>query len=344
VRINYWTTASLEPEFEAVSKEICELATHFPNSHLYSVSPHLRFKLARKPFTCGVHPSVDPLLRVMIPLLELRADLNHVYAEVNPWIYFRSLRSRPIVLTIANEKGQLEPAFLRRCRAIVVQTEGMLAKLHESGLDAANVRLIYPGVDLSRFRSVGARLPASKPRILLATFPRTAEELQSRGVLFLLEVAKRAPHLQFSLLTRPWRSGSTSVEPVREIIERQQLANVRVLEGVHEMATLYAEHEFTVIPYTQSDGGKECPLSLVETLACGVPALISSVAPFSKFVAKHDCGHVFDLDVESFVSAVDSGIANYDLLSRQAIRCAHEHFDRSRTLEQYAAVYRDALV
>lgn len=285
---------------------------------------------------------MDLLLRALIPIMERRGDVNHVYAEVSPWLYFRTLQKKPIVLTIASERGEVVPEFIERCSAIAVQTERMKEHLLAQGVAAQKLRLIYPGVDLSTFASSAKRPSARKSRILFATFPRTAEELELRGALFLIEVARRSPQLEFSLLARPWRAGGTALQAIKDVLETHKVPNVRLIEGMQDdMASLYAEHDFTVIPYTRSDGGKECPLSLVESLACGVPVLISNVAPFSTFVTRHSCGRVFGLSVPEFCEAVDTSMQTYARLSEQAVACAREYFDRQQTLRHYAGIYRE---
>jgi glycosyltransferase involved in cell wall biosynthesis len=342
VRIRYWTTAPLEPGIEAVSKEVAELAEHFGGCIL-SVSPHLSLRVARRGRVLGFNPAWDPLLRVAIPLLERAADVNHVYAEVSPWIYHKTLRRRPIVLTIASEKGEVVPEFVDRCSMLVAQTRGMKAKLEQRGVPASKLRLIYPGIDLGAFRPRGDIQVGPRPRVLLATFPRTAEELEERGVLFLLQVAREYPTLDFTLLSRPWRSGGTAGERTQALVSSGGLTNVTVRVGAHaDMRSLYLQHDFCVIPYTVPEGGKECPRSLVESLACGVPVLISEAASLAGFVQERDCGEVFALTPQGFAVAVEAALARYRELSAHAVREAHAHFDSRNTMRGYAEIYAAA--
>jgi glycosyltransferase involved in cell wall biosynthesis len=339
VRITYWTTAPLEPGIEAVSKEVFDLVAHF-GGRVCAVSPHLSLKCARGGRILGFHPLFDPLLRIIVPALECLTDVSHVYAEISPWLFHKTLRRRPIVLTIASEKGEPMPAFLERCSAVVVQTSAMARKLESHGLAAAELSLIYPGVDLSMFHPRSGTLVRRPPKILLATFPRAAEELTERGVMFLLDVARSYPDVQFSVITRPWRSGSNAIDEVQRNIDTHRLNNVRLLEGVQpDMRSVYMAHDFTVIPYTTADGGKECPRSLVESLACGVPVLISEVAPFATFVDEHNCGRVFTLHPSSFAAALESALTEYDKLSRNAVARAHANFDLQSTLQSYSDIY-----
>lgn len=342
MRINYWTTAPLEPGIEAISKEVADLADHF-EGRILAVNPHLSLRAERRARVLGFHPRWDPLLRLLIPVLERRGDINHVYAEVSPWLFHKTLRRRPIVLTIASEKGEVVPGFLERCSTIVVQTQAMARSLAKRGVEPARVRLIYPGIDLDAFRPREDLSPAMRPRVLLATFPRTAEEMDERGVSFLLETAAQCPHIDFSLLSRPWRSGGTAAERTRQLIDERGLTNVTLIEGAQQdMRALYLRHDFTVIPFTTPEGGKECPRSLVETMACGVPVLISEAAPFSVFVRERQCGAVFPLTAQGFAAAVEAAMSDYSRISGNAVRESRASFDMRSMLKAYADIYETA--
>jgi glycosyltransferase involved in cell wall biosynthesis len=339
VRVTYWTTAPLEPLIEAVSKEVEDLARHFAG-RLFAVSPHLSLKVQERGRTLGFHPAFDPLLRLLVPAIESRTDINHVYAEISPWLFHKTLRRKPIVFTIASEDGAPLPQFLERCARIVVQTSRMAGQLTRLGVQRERMQLIYPGVDLATLAPREPAAPRRKPKVLLATFPRSSEEMAERGVLFLLDAAQHNPDIHFSLVSRPWRNGSTALDVVKRQVEERALRNVAILEGVQtDMRSIYLEHDFTVIPYTTAGGGKECPRSLVETLACGVPALISSVAPFSVFVREQDCGEVFELTPAGLATAIERASSRYAALSASAAQCARRHFDLRGTMQAYSGIY-----
>src|SRR5690606_3090518 len=126
------------------------------------------------------------------------------------------------------------------------------------------IELIYPGVDLSSFMPRVGAFRGGRPRVLFATFPRTAGELADRGVDFLLDAAAALPDVDFTFLSRPWRSGESALAIVQDALRTRKLFNVQMLSGVQsDMSGLFAEADFTVIPFATVDGGKECPRSLV---------------------------------------------------------------------------------
>jgi glycosyltransferase involved in cell wall biosynthesis len=345
-RVLYWNTACLEPQVEAVSKELFQLAAHFPKSRLFAVSPHARFRFERGGRVVVVHPAFDPLLRVAIPLAERLGNISHVYGEVSPWIFHRTLRRNPLVLTVASEKGRMVPAFLERCRTIVAQTRGFARRLVESGVPERKVRWIPPGVDLARFRprarEAADDAPGGAPRILFASAPRTAEEMGPRGVHVLVAAARANPGLRFRLLYRAWARGYTSLEPTRRAV--RDLPNVELTNGaVGDMARVYPAYDFAVIPYTDPGGGKECPNSLLEGLACGVPALVSARAPFAEYVAECGCGVVFEPTPEGLAEAVSTGMAKLPALRANARAAAERDFDLRSVLTSYEQIYEECL-
>jgi len=109
------------------------------------------------------------------------------------------------------------------------------------------------------------------------------------------------------------------------------------------MPAVYNQHHFTVVPYTRPDGGKECPNSLIEGLACGLPALVSSACRIADFVERQRCGVVFEPTPLGLINAIAQGTRYYHELSKQATITAHEFFSHERFLMKMAKIY-DAIV
>jgi glycosyltransferase involved in cell wall biosynthesis len=345
MRVLYWTECCLEPKIEAISKEVCQLAHHFKKSWIYGISPHYTARWSRADRYFGLHPVFHPLLRVGIPFLERFADINHVYGGVCPWVFYKSLKTKPLVLTIADQKGEPNFDFLERCRKIIVQTETYYKQVLGWGIEARKVELLYPGLQLDHFRPMRRdRSQGGPPRILFASAPRSVEEMEGRGVHLLLETARRSPASHYSLLYREWAAGYTSLEPTRQAIARQDLRNVNLMNRtVGDMAEVYGQHEFVVIPYTRADGGKECPNSLIEGLACGLPALISTVCPFASFIETHACGVVFEPTPEGLQQAIETGRSRYLELSENAAQTSRRFFSEANLLKRMAGIYQEAL-
>ncbi len=345
MRVAYWTNCCLQPEIEAVSKEVFQLASHFHGSFTFGVGPHYVLHASWKDRSIGFHNVFDPFLRLVIPIVESTCDISHVYGDPTPWTFYKSLRSRPLVLTVASGQGLPRRDFVARCRKVLVQTNSYFQRLRALGVETDKLELLYPGLDLHKFHP-GTRAASwhDNPKILFASAPRSEEEMQSRGVYLLLEAAKISQEVQYHLLYREWRRGYTSLAATRGWLESQRLENVTLTNSVvKNMHRVYRDYDFTIIPYTMADGGKECPMSAVEGLACGLPALISSLAPFAEFVERHKCGVVFDPTPASLVSAVETGMRQYRELSTNAVNVAQRFFSLQRLLERMTQIYEEIL-
>jgi glycosyltransferase involved in cell wall biosynthesis len=343
-RVAYWTTSCLEPEWEAVSKEVLDLAEYFGNGSIVAVSPHVSLRYRWKERSFGINSRLYHLLRVLAPIVEGRSDINHIYSEISPWVLYRNLKNKPLVLTIASEKGFGVSEFLERCKYIAVQTERMKESLIDAGLDKKRIGLIYPGIDLGMFSARASARKSMRVKLLFATMPRARDELEGRGVYFLLEMAKRFPEIDFHVLSRPWKRGYTSLQGVTDYLGGSRIENFKITNNaVSDMAAVYREHDFTVIPYMSRDGGKECPRSFIESLGCGVPVLVSDIAAISSFVSSNACGCTFAPNADGFGTALESGLRKYAYLSRNASSTAERCFDRNTTFRKYSEVYETAL-
>jgi glycosyltransferase involved in cell wall biosynthesis len=210
-RIIYWNISCLEPEIEAISKEVFLLAHKFHNSFIFSVSPHYIFRYSLRKRFIGFHSKSDLLLRMTIPLIEKYCDISHIYGNICPWIFYKTLKRKPIILTIASERGNLNVDFIDRCKRVIVQTEILYKRILDSGINKDKIEVIYPGVDLKRFNPGINNCNIDVPiKILFASAPRSREELKGRGVPLLLMAAKESSDIQYHLLYRKWKGGYTS--------------------------------------------------------------------------------------------------------------------------------------
>lgn len=91
------------------------------------------------------------MVRLFIPFIESVCDINHVYGDPTPWTFYKALRSKPLVLTVASEKGLPRCDFLFRAWKVLVQSKSYLQKLRSLGVRKDVLELLYPGVDLRKY-------------------------------------------------------------------------------------------------------------------------------------------------------------------------------------------------
>jgi glycosyltransferase involved in cell wall biosynthesis len=342
-RIIFWSISCLEPEIEAISKEVFQLAKLFSKSVIFSINPNYLLRFSLKKNYIGFHPALDPLLRLIIPSVEKLSDINHIYGDLCPWTFYKTLRRKPLVLTIASEKGELRQDLLERCQKIIVQTEILRERILALGVAEKKVEILYPSVDLSRFKPIDSILDIkSSPRVLFTSAPRSKQELHARGVYLLLEAAKLNQDIHYHFLYRQWKIGYTSLKATENYLSRVELNNIALTnEVVTNMPDVYNANHFTVIPYTHAHGGKDCPNSAIESLCCGRPVLISSACPFSSFVEEHACGIMFDPTPASLVDAVEAGMKQYNTLAKNAFTIAQKYFSQAHYLSRMQQIYQE---
>src|SRR4051812_25003418 len=107
MRISYWC-GWLDPQMVAVSKEVFQLMDYFPRSFAFGLGPSHSFSYSPSRRSMGVNTRAYPLVRHLMPLIERRFDVSHVYTSLADWHYLNALGAWPIVLTLT-QRGK--PAF-----------------------------------------------------------------------------------------------------------------------------------------------------------------------------------------------------------------------------------------
>ncbi len=155
-RVAYWT-GWLSPEMEGCSKEVFALKDHFLQSRLYGLSRYYAFRSSRRERYVGLNVRLYPLVRLLAPLLERSIDLHHIYGGLREWFFLRALQRRPVVLTVATGDVPFAPHVYRHVRRFVVHASSTAKMLTAHGFAQDRIRVIYPGIDLERFRPQASR-------------------------------------------------------------------------------------------------------------------------------------------------------------------------------------------
>jgi glycosyltransferase involved in cell wall biosynthesis len=232
------------------------------------------------------------------------------------WLATRRLRARIALEAAAG------------AAAVTALSETAAAALRrELGVDA---RVIAPGVDLDAFSPGGERAP--DPTIVCAA---ALHEPQKR-VRLLAEafaLVRRDRPAARLVLSRPreqpppWAHGD-GIE-LRDLDDRAALA------------AAYREAWVSALP----SWGEAFGLVLLEAMACGTPAVGSTLGAIPEVVNDDALGRLFDGDrpenlaralLEAFELASDPATA-------AACRARAEEFPASRTAESYAALYRELI-
>jgi glycosyltransferase involved in cell wall biosynthesis len=338
MRISFWGYW-LDPVMVAVSKEMYQLMRHFPGSCAFGVSSKYGIKLSFADRTFGVHTSLYPLARHAVPGVERWFDISHVYTTLADWHFLRALGTRPIVLTLTSPAQASDRRLLSKIAHVVAQSERLAASARDHGIPRDRVSIVYPGVDLQLFAPAPPPPTGGRWKCLFASSPETREEIHTKGVDLLLDLAAREPEFELTILWRPFGHES---DRALEDVRKRGLPNVIIRRGrIPDIHRVYGDHHFTVAPFRTV--GKSCPTSVLEGLACGRPTLLSQYVDVAGLLAREGAAISFDQNVDSLREAFHALRAEYGVLQRQSRLSAERHFDIRSTLGAYSTIYQGLL-
>jgi glycosyltransferase involved in cell wall biosynthesis len=173
-------------------------------------------------------------------------------------------------------------------------------------------------------------------RLLFASSPAAVSEFEARGIPLLVELARRVTDVEVVI---PWRTWDDRAETAAALRALDPPANFRVLRrDVADMYEIYRQSHATVICYRQGFG-KSAPQSILEGLACGRPALVSTTCGIARLVADRGAGVAVSRDIESLVSGVAVLRDNLPALAAGARSLAEQCFGLERCCRTYEELY-----
>jgi glycosyltransferase involved in cell wall biosynthesis len=336
-RVAYWTSA-FEPGMEAIANEVALLRQRFPSSIAWGLSHRHWILLSKRRGLC-LNPRFHLLFRAAVRVLEPAFQLNHIFGSVGDWFYLQGTRCRPTILTMAAVSPPVQPTLLERVECFVVEYPSGKDCLRRLGIEESRIRLIFPPVDLARF---APRPLMDQPfTVLFASSPDEASWLDARGIPQLLDAAALRPLMRFRLLWRPW---GDSEKTLRQWIAERQLQNVDlVVNCSQDMARQYAEAHVTIAPFTDANRSKPAPNSVVESLACGRPVLVTEVIGLADLIREGGAGLVCPATGTALAEQLDRLQAGHSQYCRNARRLAESRFGVEPFLEAYAQLYKEIL-
>ena len=154
------------------------------------------------------------------------------------------------------------------------------------------------------------------------------------------EAARRLPDVDFYLLWRPWEG----VDRICEECRAKAPSNVHISTGlVSDMNRMYQSADATVAPFLKRTDMKVCPTSLVESLACGRPVLVSNKVGIADLVRRERCGEVFSPSVDGLCLAIGRLRDHHLEYSGNARVCAERHFDQMDCFRRHERLYREVI-
>jgi glycosyltransferase involved in cell wall biosynthesis len=146
----------------------------------------------------------------------------------------------------------------------------------------------------------------------MASGPRTIEQIEERGLILLFQafeiLARRRSTAKLHIFGR-WKEGAPAIERIKS---RYTVPNVFLHhEYEPELPSWVARSSGVIIPYVSNRIG-DVPMSALESMACGRPAIATTGIGLDEFLADNIAGILIQPDAASLANAVEQIMQNPD--------------------------------
>jgi glycosyltransferase involved in cell wall biosynthesis len=237
---------------------------------------------------------------------------------------------------------------------IVVQSKNTLNKLKKAGFE--NVELIYPGIDLKKYK------PASKDKKLMKDLKikvgdfvvlYTGEYTRLKAIDDILEALKilnqSSSNKNIKLILACRIKNKQDAKKKKQVIkwlEKEKLkSQVVFLDTFSEMNKLYNVSDLNIFPAREMAGKFDIPLTLVESMACKKPVIVSKLKNLKELVGKNSYGLVVKLkkpqDLAEKIELLKKDKKLYNKLASNAFDFVKENFDIKKNIKKYETIYEN---
>ena len=279
----------------------------------------------------------------VIKKMEKAASMNHVFVGRITWIPFLNILAKPTILTVMtgiDPELKLPTArYLNQFKKIVVSSNQDKAKLNDFGVK--NVEVIRTCIDISNLERLDLKLALSSDlHLLMASAPWELSQFKSKGIHLILDVLKTMPNVRMTLL---WRGHH--FEEMTRLVKNQKLENqVNIINQFTNVNDILKKVHGCILLVNSRSIVKSYPHSLIESIVCGKPVILTESIPMSDFVSEAKCGLVLrDFDSKSLNELFQKFIANYDDLFESTQNVPRSEFSHEKMIDRYGKIYKDVL-
>lgn len=328
----------MHPEMEAIAGEVALLRSHFRRSVSWGITTQRRLQFSwRRGF--GFSPVFYKPFRAATYLLQRMFQINHLFGGLGDWFHLQSLNTGSTVMTLATSSEVADCSLLRKVDHFAVEWPGAVDLLNSYGVSNDRITVILPPVDVERFNITEE--PDAPFTVLFASSPDRADWFEGRGIYLLLEAARQLPDVKFRLLWRPWGDG---VNVIKKMLAGAEYSNVELVIGrFADMSWEYQNVHATIAPFVDPQKCKPIPNTLLESLACGRPVVMTRQVELGKVLGQSESVVVCDPEVQSVVPAIKQLQTDWKQRSTEARSLAERTFDARRFIRQYDELYQSVV-
>ena len=231
-------------------------------------------------------------------------------------------------LSVAN-KVLKEAVFAASSLEVVVPSRWLGDRLRYSFLGRKRVHVVYNGIDLDRFRPAGPDRPAAgPPTVLYVAGPNNPTKGFAELRPAFVRLRERYPEIRLRLVGEPPEGAvpDAGVEVIGEVSRES-------------MPDEYRRADLFVLP-TLSDN---TPVTLMEAMACGLPAVATAVGGIPEMVEAGVTGRLVPPgDVAALAAAMEGLIADREARRRMGMaarKVAEARFATQRMVSDLEEIY-----
>ncbi|MFF1510328.1 glycosyltransferase [Streptomyces sp. NPDC058326] len=276
-----------------------------------------------------------------------RVDLVHAFLTIGrtfpafSWLRPLLFGRRPVVHTVP---GVMDARFLAHIRPLgttVALSESMARRLRAA--DFGDVRIVPPMIDADAWPYLPR--PEGFPVVLFAGHHDVdggaelaidaAAEAARTGARFRLVLAMRG---------RPGQDNTAREEALRERAGAAGLTDFEVRGYVDDMHALLASVHVLLFPPPVLGGKADVPLTVLQTLASGRPAILSDLPQFADFghgVLRAPAGDARRTGQQ--LAWLLGQPRSWDMLAERGRALVEDHFGSEPFAARYAALYQELL-
>ncbi|MEV4940773.1 glycosyltransferase family 4 protein [Streptomyces zaomyceticus] len=276
-----------------------------------------------------------------------RVDLVHAFLTVGrtfpafSWLRPLLLGRGPVVHTVP---GVMDTGYLNRVRPLgttVALSESMARRLRAS--DFGDVRVIPPMIGPDEWPYLPR--PKGFPVVLFAGHhdPNGGAETAIDAAAEAVRAGARF-HLVLAMRGRPGQDNAMLDEALRERAGAAGLTDFEVRGYVDDMHALLAGVHLLLFPPVVLGGKADIPLTVLQALASGRPAILSDLPQFADF------GHAVLRAPAGDARRTGQQLAwlldqprSWDVLADRGRTLVEDHFGPERFAARYGALYRELL-
>jgi len=217
-------------------------------------------------------------------------------------------------------------------------------------LGVANVRRVYPGIDLEKYQTKQTRQLFSEysDADFVINFAGEYTRLGAMDDVIeaFIEVSKKIPTAKLSMAVRVKNEKDTAKK--KEVVERLQQNNLldKVVfhdNGKFDMSDIYNLCDISIFPVQNMRGKFDVPLVVIEAMACEKPVILSDLPILQEFSNAQNSIQIKAGDVSQLTEAIVDLYNNPEKrksIGASSRKYVEQNFDIRKVASQYAEIYK----